>query len=356
MRVVKIIGIILLVVIVVALIAFGIFWYHNMHWYDKYEKALKEVGAQEKQVTLPSGNVINYGEVENDKPALLFIHGQMGIWQDYALVLPELSNNWHIFSVDVYGHGESTHDESLYYLNVNGDDLIWFINNVIGEPTVVSGHSNGGITAAYIGAYGGENVAGVILEDPPVFSTEGDGWEESFAYLDTYKTIHDWNESGRKVCWESYYLSHCYWGQLYMNDSMPGIANYAEKYHQKHQDEAVKIGFLPASVWYVFEYATKYDFTYGERFYDLTWNNGFSHEEILSQIEVPCIFIHAKENQHENGTYLCATSRKQAERAVECIGDNCRLVETDTSDHAIHTVHKDFYIDTVNSLLELETK
>ena len=107
--------------------AFGIFWYNNTHWYDKYEKALKTAGAVEKQVTLPNSNVINYGEVsdgENDKPALLLIHGQMGIWEDYALVLTELSQNWHIYAVDVYGQGESTHKESLYYLDVIGDDLI----------------------------------------------------------------------------------------------------------------------------------------------------------------------------------------------------------------------------------------
>ena len=49
-----------------AVIAFGVYWYHNMHWFDKYEKNLKEVGAVEKQYTLSNGNVINYGEVKND--------------------------------------------------------------------------------------------------------------------------------------------------------------------------------------------------------------------------------------------------------------------------------------------------
>lgn len=158
-KVMKIVGIVLLAIIVVAAVAFGLYWHHNTHWFDKYEKALKTAGAEEKQVTLPNGNVINYGEVSNEKPALLLIHGQMSIWEDYALVLPELSKNWHIYAVDVYGHGESTHDESLYYLDVNGDDLIWFVDHVIGAPTVVAGHSNGAITAAYIAAYGGQNIA-----------------------------------------------------------------------------------------------------------------------------------------------------------------------------------------------------
>ncbi|MDY2938376.1 MAG: alpha/beta hydrolase [Fusicatenibacter sp.] len=350
MKVMKIVGMSILILITILLAAFCLFWYKNIHWYDKYEKALHQVNAEEQQVTLPNGNVINYGEVKNDKPALLLIHGQMSMWEDYALVLPELSKNWHIYAVDVYGHGESSHDENLYYLDVNGDDFIWFIDHVIKEPTVVSGHSNGAITAAYIAAYGGENIAGVVLEDPPVFSTEGEGWEESFAYLDTYKPLHDYGESEKSECWEAYYLRHCYWGQLFMKDSMPGIADYAEKYHQRHPEKTVQIGFLPSSMWYVFFYAGKYDFAYGENFYDLSWNHGLTQKEILSAIEVSCVYIHAKENRSENGIFLCAASREQAERAISCIGKDCRLIETDTSDHAIHTVHRDIYISAVNSM------
>ena len=39
------------------------------------------------------------------------------------------------------------------------------IQNVIGEKTVVCGHSNGALTAAYIAAYGGENIAGAPLAE-----------------------------------------------------------------------------------------------------------------------------------------------------------------------------------------------
>ncbi len=349
-KVLKIIGIVVLAIIGVALIAFGVFWYRNIHWFDKYETALAKVSAEEKQVMLPSGSVINYGEVVNDKPALLLIHGQGGIWESYATLMPDLSKNWHIYAIDVYGHGESSHDESLYYLNVNGDDLIWFIDNVIGEKTVVAGHSNGAITAAYVAAYGGGNIAGVILEDPPVFNTEGEDWENYFAYHDTYKNIHEYNLTDKSECWESYYLRHCYWGELYMDNAMPKIADYAQKYHDKHPGEPVKIGFLPSSIWGYFQYQMEYDLLYGEHFYDLTWNNGYSHKQILSDIKVPCVFLHAKEGKAENGVYLCAASKEQAQRAASYITD-CIFVETTTSDHSIHEVHKDVYIDALNSLL-----
>ena len=85
-------------------------------------------------------------------------------------------------------------------------------------------------------------------------------------------------------------------------------------------------------------------------FYGLTWNNGYTHEQILSDIKVPCVFIHAHESVAENGIYLCAASREQADRAVSYI-ENCTFIETDTSDHSIHEVHKEVYINAVNSLL-----
>ena len=322
----------------------------NMNWYDKYEAAIREVHAEEKQAALPSGRIINYGEVKNDKPALMLIHGQMSIWQDYALVLPALSENWHIYAVDVYGHGKSTHDESLYYLDVNGDDLIWFIDHVIGEATVVAGHSNGAITAAYVAAYGGANVIGAVLEDPPVFSTEGENWEKHFSYLDTFKPLHEYDESDKTECWEAWYLRHCYWGQLYIKDLMPLIADDAQKYHDEHPGEPVKIAMLPSDIWYIFQYEMEYDFAYGEHFYDLSWNHGLKHEDILSSIHIPCVYIHAMEVLDQNGINMAAATREQAERAVSYIGDNCRLIETDTNDHIIHTKHSEVYIDAVNSM------
>lgn len=133
----KVIGLVLLAAVSFLAFAAISFCYKNLHWWEKDMKKIEKLGVTEKQVTLPSGHVINYGELEGDGPALLLIHGQMAAWEDYAGVIPELSENWHIYAIDVYGHGESSHDEELYYLNVNGDDLIWFIHNVIKKETVV---------------------------------------------------------------------------------------------------------------------------------------------------------------------------------------------------------------------------
>ena len=40
-KAIKIVGIVLLAIIILPVAVFGIYWYRNIHWYDKYEKALK---------------------------------------------------------------------------------------------------------------------------------------------------------------------------------------------------------------------------------------------------------------------------------------------------------------------------
>ena len=118
------------------------------------------------------------------------LHGQQAAWQDYAKVLPDLSKEFHIFAVDYYGHGKSTKNAAKYKANIIGQDLVWFMNNIIKEPSYVSGHSSGALLAAWLGANNSDNVVGVILEDGPFFSTEPGRAEKTFAYRG-FVAMHD---------------------------------------------------------------------------------------------------------------------------------------------------------------------
>ena len=93
-------------------------------------------------------------------------------------------------------------------------------------------------------------------EDPPIFSTQGEGWKNSFAYLDTYKPLHDDISPEQIECREAYYLRNCYWGRLFMKDAMSQIADYAQHYSEQHPGEEVKIFFLPKSAAEIFHYNT----------------------------------------------------------------------------------------------------
>ncbi len=351
MKALKIILFVILGLALALAIAFGVYCYINTHyWQGPLRKTLK-AGFAEKQATAPDGSVINYAEGPDNGAPLLLIHGQTGDWTSYTKVLPELSKSWHIFAVDCYGHGKSSHDETKYYIDQNCDDLIWFIDNVIGEKTVVSGHSSGALMTAYIAAYGGENVAGAVLEDPPVFSTEPDYFPRSFAYLDTYKVMHEYNQSDKSECWPAYYLRRCLWGQLFMPGPMPKLADSAQSFADRHPGEPVEIFYMPASINQTFLTIDSYDFMFGEHFYDYTWHAGISQAETFGKIKVPSVFIHALDAYTPDGTVLmAASSNEQARRAVSLI-EGCRLVEL-KSDHLIHWTHPDTFIDAVNSLLD----
>ena len=185
-------AIIILSILGVLLLAAGRYLYKcTRYWQRDYRQTVNS-GYAIRQATLPDGSIINYAEGPAGGDALLLIHGQTGAWQDYCRVLPQLGKDWHVFAVDCYGHGGSSHNKAKYYLRENGDDLIWFVNNVVQKTTVVSGHSSGGLLAAYVAAYGGEHIAGAVLEDPPIFATEEGSFDKTFAYQDTYKPMHDY--------------------------------------------------------------------------------------------------------------------------------------------------------------------
>ena len=340
--------IVLLGVAFIIISAVGVYIYRcTQYWQADYRKAIK-AGFVKRQAKLDDGAIINYAEGPDNGKALLLIHGQTGAWQDYTKVLPTLSKDWHIFAVDCYGHGASSNDEEKYFLGANGDDLIWFINQIIGKETVVSGHSSGGLLAAYIAAYGGDLVVGAVLEDPPVFSTEKGYFENSFAYQDTFKPMHEYIRSEQSECWEAYYMRNCLWGRLYMSSSMDGLANYAQNYHEKHPEKPVQYFFMPESINCLFLYIKQYDFQFGEHFYDYSWHSGISHVDLMRDIAIPTIFLHAEEAYTDEGILMAASSNEQARRAVELIGD-CELVEL-SSNHDIHRFNPKAFIEAISKM------
>ena len=101
-------------------------------------------------------------------------------------------------------------DPGRYTLNLMGNDLVRFIDGVIGRPTIVSGLSSGGVLAAWLSAYAkpGQVVA-AHYEDPPLFSSEllpsvGQGVRQSIGpvfellnrYLGDQWCIGDWEGLG----------------------------------------------------------------------------------------------------------------------------------------------------------------
>ena len=78
-----------------------------------------------------------------------------------------------MFAVDLRGQGRSTRTPGRYTLDNMGNDLVRFIDVVIGRPTIVSGLSSGGVLSAWLSAYAKPGqVIGSVYEDPPLFASE----------------------------------------------------------------------------------------------------------------------------------------------------------------------------------------
>ena len=106
-------------------------------------------------------------------PALLLVPGQTESWWGYEAAMPRLAEHFEVFAVDLRGQGRSTRTPGRYTLDNMGNDLVRFIDTVIGRPTYVSGLSSGGVLSAWLSAYAkpGQVIA-ALYEDPPLFASE----------------------------------------------------------------------------------------------------------------------------------------------------------------------------------------
>ncbi|HYG56933.1 MAG TPA: alpha/beta hydrolase, partial [Symbiobacteriaceae bacterium] len=100
-----------------------------------------------------------------------------------------LAKHYHVYAMDAHGHGESSHDPSKYTGVAMGQDIVRFIEDISGEPSV-AGHSSGGVLAAWVAANSPEYVLGLVLEDPPFFSVEPQEMQNTFAWLENFELVH----------------------------------------------------------------------------------------------------------------------------------------------------------------------
>ena len=128
-------------------------------------------GFEQRDVVL-DGVRLHYAEGPKAGPAVVLIPGQSMPLESYRKVLPRLRPFFHVFALDVRGHGRSQHKPGEYSFARCGRDLVRFLDEVVREPAFVCGNSSGGLIALWAGANAPGLVRGVLLEDPPLFSAE----------------------------------------------------------------------------------------------------------------------------------------------------------------------------------------
>ena len=288
--------------------------------------------------------LVDVGEVELNyavagdasKPALLLIPGQTESWWGYEAALPLLADHFHAHAVDLRGQGRSTRTPGRYTLDNMGNDLVRFIDGVIGRPTVVAGLSSGGVLSAWLSAYARPGqVIGAYYEDPPLFSSQvtpatGQGIRQSIGpvfalmakYLGDQWSVGDWDAMVAAV----------------PQELPPGLGMVAG---------AMAGSAEPA------QNLKEYDPEWGRSFWTGTVAAACDHERMLAAVKVPVLLTHHFRMIDEaTGALLGAMSDLQAERVRELVSGASNPVEyvsLPTMGHSLHGQDPRLYADTITT-------
>jgi len=123
--------------------------------------------AGEKQFSASAVN-LNYVEHGPTSAApLVMLHGGAWRWQEYLSLIPSLSRRWRTYAVDLRGNGRSGWVPGRYRLADFADDNTQFVER-LNAPSVLVGHSIGGVIALMVAARRPDKVRGLIIEDVPL--------------------------------------------------------------------------------------------------------------------------------------------------------------------------------------------
>lgn len=284
----------------------------NLTYAERDMAGVWKAGFSEKDALI-DGSVMHYAEGPDNGPALLLIHGQGMDWKNYARVLPALSLRFHVFAVDCYGHGASTRVPVKYSANAQGADLKRFLSDVINEPAVVSGHSSGGLLAAWLAANAPESVKGVILEDPPFFTTTMPRAMKTWNWVDLASTTHRFLESGQ-TDFVAYNAEHSRLFTLF-GGLRPGLTHDIVAGRASNPGTPVKIWYMPPVMNEMLRGMSRYDPRFGDAFYTDSWDNGFDVAATLTRITEPAVLIHTNWSYTDDGILMAAMDADDAERA-----------------------------------------
>ena len=128
-------------------------------------------GLEEK--SFDAGEVrLNYAEGEDNGPPLVLVHGLGRRWQVFLPLIPSLSLRWHIYALDLRGHGKSGHIPRGYRGAQYSADVVAFLREIVKQPAVVFGHSLGGMAAMWVAAHQPELVRAIIVGDSMISAVD----------------------------------------------------------------------------------------------------------------------------------------------------------------------------------------
>lgn len=281
--------------------------------------------------------VVDLGEVQmsyvtvgdESSPAFLLIPGQTESWWGYEKALPLLADHVQAFAVDLRGQGRSSRTPGRYTLDNMGNDLVRFIDEVIGRPTFVSGLSSGGVLSAWLSAYAKPGqVLAAVYEDPPLFASE------------VRPAI---GPSIRQTIGPVFDLWSSYLGDQWSIGAWEAMRT-AASVRLPPRLQGIPFGEEPP------QNLKEYDPEWGRAFWTGTVAASCDHERMLRSVKVPVLLTHHFRALDEAGNMMGALSDAQATRVHQILEEAGVAVEYRSfpeMGHAMHDQDPALYVETV---------
>ena len=142
---------------------------------------------------------IHYVEGPPSGPPLVLLHGGGDRWQYLLPIIPSLVMRWHVYALDLRGHGKSGRVPGQYRPEHYAADIMAFLKRQPPEPVILFGHSLGGWIALLVAMELPEQVRALILCDPPLCTERWVTIEGSEGSIAQYRALQHLVSSGLSV-------------------------------------------------------------------------------------------------------------------------------------------------------------
>jgi pimeloyl-ACP methyl ester carboxylesterase len=113
-----------------------------------------------------NGINLHYIEYKNEKPKLLLLHGLTANAHAFeGLIQADLSDHFHIYSIDFRGRGLSDKTPFKYSIRHHAEDIIALLDYLQIDQISVCGHSFGGLVSTYLAYHFAQRISKVIVLD-----------------------------------------------------------------------------------------------------------------------------------------------------------------------------------------------
>lgn len=108
---------------------------------------------------------IHYLEGPRNGPALLLLHGLARDWHSFSVLIPGLSARFHLFILDLRGHGLSGRKAHGYAIPQFASDISAFLASLAPQGAAIFGHSLGAMVGMYVAGSAQQHVKSLIVGD-----------------------------------------------------------------------------------------------------------------------------------------------------------------------------------------------